>query len=29
MAHAAEVDSNNTVVRVRVVPDEQEHRIQD
>lgn len=29
MAHAAEVDSNNTVVRVLVVPDEQEHRIQD
>lgn len=29
MAHAAEIDSNNTVVRVLVVPDEQEHRIQD
>ena len=29
MAHAAEVDGNNTVVRVLVVPDEQEHRIQD
>jgi hypothetical protein len=29
MAHAAEVDNNNTVVRVLVVPDEQEHRIQD
>ena len=29
MAHAAELDSNNTVVRVLVVPDEQEHRIQD
>ena len=29
MAHAAEVDNNNTVVQVLVVPDEQEHRIQD
>ena len=29
MAHAAEVDSNNTVVRVLVVPDSEEHRIQD
>ena len=29
MAHFAEVDSNNTVVRVLVVPDEQEHRGQD
>lgn len=29
MAHAAEIDNNNTVVRVLVVPDEQEHRIQD
>ena len=29
MAHAAEIDSNNTVVRVLVVPDSEEHRIQD
>ncbi len=26
MAHFAELDANNTVVRVLVVPDEQEHR---
>jgi len=26
MAHFAQVDENNTVVRVLVVPDEQEHR---
>lgn len=26
MAHFAEVDENNTVVRVLVVPNEQEHR---
>jgi hypothetical protein len=29
MAHFAEIDENNTVVRVLVVPDEQEHRGQD
>lgn len=29
MAHAAEIDGNNVVVRVLVVPNEQEHRIQD
>lgn len=29
MAHFAEVDSNNIVTRVLVVPDEQEHRGQD
>lgn len=29
MAHFAELDENNTVVRVLVVPDEQEHRGQD
>ena len=29
MAHAAEIDSNNTVLRVLVVPDSEEHRIQD
>lgn len=29
MAHFAEIDSNNIVVRVLVVPDEQEHRGQD
>lgn len=29
MAHFAEIDGNNTVVRVLVVPDEQEHRGQD
>jgi len=29
MAHFAELDANNTVVRVLVVPDEQEHRGQD
>ena len=26
MAHFAEIDSNNVVLRVLVVPDEQEHR---
>lgn len=29
MAHFAEIDSNNIVTRVLVVPDEQEHRGQD
>jgi hypothetical protein len=29
MAHFAEIDSNNIVVRVLVVPDEQEHRGQE
>ena len=29
MAHFCEVDSNNTVLRVLVVPDEQEHRGQE
>lgn len=29
MAHFAELDDNNKVVRVLVVPDEQEHRGQD
>lgn len=29
MAHFAEIDENNTVVRVLVVPNEQEHRGQD
>lgn len=29
MAHFAEIDENNTVVRVLVVPDEQEHRGQE
>ena len=29
MAHFAEIDNNNIVVRVLVVPDEQEHRGQD
>lgn len=29
MAHFAEIDDNNIVVRVLVVPDEQEHRGQD
>ena len=29
MAHFAEIDSNNIVVRVLVVPNEQEHRGQD
>lgn len=29
MAHFAEIDETNTVVRVLVVPDEQEHRGQD
>ena len=29
MAHFAEIDKNNTVVRVLVVPNEQEHRGQD
>ena len=29
MAHFAEIDNNNTVLRVLVVPDEQEHRGQD
>lgn len=29
MAHFAQIDSNNIVVRVLVVPDEQEHRGQD
>lgn len=29
MAHFAEIDGNNVVVRVLVVPDEQEHRGQD
>ena len=29
MAHAAEIDDNNIVVRVLVVPDEQENRVQE
>lgn len=29
MAHFAEIDANNTVIRVLVVPDEQEHRGQE
>jgi hypothetical protein len=29
MAHAAEIDSNNIVTRVLVVPDSEEHRIQE
>lgn len=29
MAHAAEIDENGIVLRVLVVPNEQEHRIQD
>jgi len=29
MAHFAEIDSNNTVIRVLVIPDEHEHRGQD
>lgn len=29
MAHFAEIDANNKVIRVLVVPDEQEHRGQD
>ena len=29
MAHFAEIDSNNVVVRVLVVPDDQEHRGQE
>jgi hypothetical protein len=29
MAHFAEIDENNTVIRVLVVPDEQEHRGQE
>lgn len=29
MAHFAEIDENNVVIRVVVVPDEQEHRGQD
>ena len=29
MAHAAQVDDNNIVTQVLVVPNEQEHRIQD
>lgn len=29
MAHFAEIDENNTVLRILVVPDEQEHRGQD
>jgi hypothetical protein len=29
MAHAAQIDENNIVTQVLVVPDEQEHRIQD
>lgn len=29
MAHFAEIDNNNVVVRILVVPDDQEHRGQD
>ena len=29
MAHAAEIDDNNIVLRVLVVPNEEEHRIQE